>query len=129
METECSLPHSQQHANCPCPDPHQFSPCPHPISWRPILIVSSHLRLGLPSCLFPSGFVTKLYTPLLFSICDKCLAHLIIIDLISRVIFGEQSRSLSSSLCSFLHSPLTWSHLGPNIILSNHFSNTFNLHS
>jgi hypothetical protein len=37
---------------------------PHPTSWKSILI-SSHLRLGLPSGLFPSGFPTKtLYTPL-----------------------------------------------------------------
>ena len=35
---------------------------PHPTSWRSILILSSHLRLGL----FPSGFLTKtLYKPLL----------------------------------------------------------------
>ena len=38
---------------------------PHPTSWRSVLILSTHLRLGLPSGLFPFGFPTKtLYTPL-----------------------------------------------------------------
>jgi hypothetical protein len=38
---------------------------PHPTSWRSILILSTHLRLGLPSGLFPPGIPTKtLYTPL-----------------------------------------------------------------
>ena len=41
------------------------SPQPLPTSWRPILIVFSHLRLGLPNGLFPSCFFTKTFcTPL-----------------------------------------------------------------
>ena len=38
---------------------------PYPTSWRSILILSTHLRLGLPSGLLPSGSPSKtLYTPL-----------------------------------------------------------------
>ena len=37
---------------------------PHPTSWRSILILSAHLRLGLPSGLLPFSLPTKtLYTP------------------------------------------------------------------
>ena len=41
----------------------------------------------------------------------------------------REYRSLSSSLCSFLHSPVTSSPLGPNILLSTLFSNTLTLRS
>ena len=77
-------------------------------SCRSILILSSHLHLGLPSGLLPSDFSTKiLYTPLLSPIRDSRSAHVILFDLNTRTILGEVYRSSSSSLCSFLHSPLT----------------------
>jgi hypothetical protein len=41
----------------------------------------------------------------------------------------EEYRSLSSSLCSLLHSSVTLSLLGPNILLSTLFSNTHSLQS
>jgi len=54
-------------------------------------------------------------------------AHLILLDFISQTIWGEQYRSLHSSLCSFLHSLVTLSLLGPNILLNTLFSSTLNV--
>ena len=80
---------------------------PHPTFWRFTLILSSYLCLRLPSGLFPSGFPTKiLRTPLLSPICATCPTHLILLDFSTRTIVGEENRSFSFSLCSFIHSLL-----------------------
>ena len=82
MGPEGSLPHSQVPATCPYPEP-------HPTSWRSILTLISHLHLGLPSCLFPSGFPTKI----LYSKKKSILEHVYILCFLSLIL-----RSWSSLL-------------------------------
>jgi hypothetical protein len=66
---------------------------------------------------------------ILSSIHATCPTHLILLNLITWTIFGEQYRVIISWLCSFLHSHVTSSLLGPNILLNTLISNTLSLHS
>ena len=80
---------------------------------RSILILSSHLHLGLASGLIHSGL---LYAPL-SPITATCIGHLILLDFINRLIFGVEMTAgyLYSSLdynkdagilmCSARHTP------------------------
>jgi hypothetical protein len=126
MEPEGSLPHSQVSSICPYPVLARSSPHTKSHFLKILLILSYHLCLGLPSGLFRSGFPTKtLHTPLISPIRATRPAHLILLDFITRTILGEDYGSVSSSLCSFLHFPVTSFHLGPNILPGTLLSKTY----
>jgi hypothetical protein len=130
MEPEGSLPHSQVPATCPYPVPARSSP--YPTSH----ILKTHLNIILPSAPGSPKLSRSLRFPhqnpvyaTLLRIPATCPANLILLDLITRTILGEQYRSLSSSLCIFLHSPVTSSLLGPKTHLKTLFSYTLILRS
>ena len=52
MEPGSSLPHLQRSVTCLYPEPHRSSQCPLPTYRKSILILSSHLCLGLSSVSF-----------------------------------------------------------------------------
>jgi len=80
----------------PCPEQNQ-STTSHLISVSSILILSSHICLCLQSGPFPPGFLTRiLYAFLISSMCVVCPTHLILLDLIILIIFGEAYKLRSS---------------------------------
>ena len=123
MENKGSFLYSQKPAICPCPKPARSRPCPQTASLTYILILSSNLRLGLPSGLFPSRFPTKI---LLSPILAACPAHLSsLFDHTSNIWWGVER--ISSLSCSLLHSPVISSLPGPNTLLRTLFSNNLSL--
>jgi hypothetical protein len=92
----------------------QLTP-PHTISLRYILIISTYLRLGLLSGLFPSGFPTSILHAFVLSPI-RATCPWVFIPLTS----DEEYTLRSLSLCSFLQSPVA-----PNYYIetSNFFIN------
>ena len=103
---------------------------------NPVHIPTFHLLEIHPNIIHPSTPRSSQWSPSLrfphqdpihplpSPIRATCPAHLILLDFITRTILGEQYKSFSSSLCNLLHSPVTSSLLGPNILLNTMFSNT-----
>ena len=56
-----------------------------------------------------------------------CHSHLIVLNLFTRMIFSDQYRSWSSSICSLLHSSVTLLIFAPNTLLSRLCFNTVSL--
>jgi hypothetical protein len=94
-------------------------------SFRFILISSSYLRLGRPEVDSHQVFRINLYGFLISPIRVTCPAHLIVLDFIALIIFGEEYKLWNPSLCNVLCPPVTPSLLGPNsLILNKVFSKT-----
>ena len=103
---------------------------------NPVHIPTSHLLEIHPNIIHPStprspqSFPSLRFPhqdpiqPPLLPIRATCPAHLLLLDFITCTILGEEYISFSSSLCNLLHSPVTLSLLGPNILLNTTFSNT-----
>ena len=103
---------------------------PHLTSWRCILILSSHPRLGLPSGLFLSRF------PHRNPIYSSPLPHTCYVPLPTLSSLYDQAKNIGRGvqviklfILYFSPFPVTSSLLGPNILLNTIFSYTLSLRS
>ena len=99
---------------------------------NPVHIPTSHLLEIHPNIIHPSTPRSPQWSPSLrfphqdpihplsSPIRATSLAHLILLDFITRTILGEQYKSFSSSLCNLFHSPVTSSLLGPKYSPQHH---------
>ena len=126
MEPDGPLRQSQAPANCPYPEPDQSSPFPLSCHlWKIHCIITLSSMPRSSKCLLPirSPHQSPVCTyPVLRTCHMPSPSHFPWFDSPNNIC--EQYRSLSSSLCTFLHSPVTSSFLVSKRSLNTLFSNT-----
>jgi hypothetical protein len=105
------------------PGPSQMNPVHTLPSYKIILILSSHIRVGLPSAPFHSRYS---YLNFVCTFLSSELHAVPIASVFDHAMCGEEYELWSSLLCSFRQPPVTSSLLSRNI-LSTLFSKTLSL--
>jgi hypothetical protein len=102
---------------------------PHSISLRSILMLSNHLRIGLPTVLLPSSFPTKTLWAFLFPMHATFPAQLVFLDLVILIIIWRWVQIMKFLIIQF--SPIFYYFKTPrsNILLSTLSINTLSLFS
>ena len=118
MEPESYVPHSQQAATCPYLNPARSSYASPShvlqINFNIIIVSMPRSSKWSPSIRSTHQNTVSLPYPIQATRSDSFIHR----DSNTRIIFYDQYRSQSSSLCSLLHSPVTSSFVRPNILLN-----------
>jgi hypothetical protein len=122
MEPEGLLPHLQEPATCPYPEPNQSNPC------HLSHVLKIRFNIILPSMPVSSTWCLPLRLSLHYPVCTSLAPPITFFFIYypNNIWLGVQIIKLT---IQFFHSPLISSLLGPNVFLSILFSNTRNLSS